>query len=782
MIRNYFKTALRTLTKNRSYAAINIIGLSVSLAAAIPLLLWVWDELSFDRMHSKGDHIYRVATTFKSNDGQVWPVAPAPLAVFGPAKVPVIEQACRIKGGKGAISVTYQEKRFNEIPTYVDPAFFSIFDFPLLEGDQNNPFPDNHSIVISKVLARKYFGKAHAIGKMITGPENENYKVTGIIDDIPGNSSITASLLLPFAILNENHNGPGLNTEWGNFDYPTYFLLQANADPAAIGKQLADIQRENTGFYESLVYLMQPLHKIHLFGPKGEDRGMQQVKIFALIAIVILLIACINYVNLVTARSARRSREVSVRKIVGANKGHLFGQFISESLVVFIIALILAVGLVFLTIPFYNELAGKEMIFSLLDDRVWTLFGGILLIVLLAAGLYPALILSAFKPARSLKGILPGFGINNNFRKTLIVIQFICSVALIISTLVISGQLNYIREKKPGYNRENVFVFPQWNFADKYHTIRDKLRNQPGILGVTAASSKVYNIGSQTKDIEWEGKPASMSDFMINQISTDRNFLEVLDIELRSGKGFSGTSADSSYVILNETAVKQMNLKDPIGKIIDFHNTTRTIAGVARDFHFKNMKTAIEPCIIFMDPKKWGGMYVRTTSKDASEAIAAVERLWKQYNSDYYFDYEFLDESFDNLYKVDIRAGKLFRIFACIAILLSCLGLFGLITYTVETKVKEIGIRKILGADVANIVLLISKDFLLLVGLSFIVAFPFAWWMLNNWLNDYAYHTDIEWWVFVITGLIVLGITGITVGGKSLRAATANPVNNLRNE
>lgn len=785
MLKNYIKTAFRTLVKSKSYAIINIAGLAISLAASVLLLLWVSDELSYDRMHSKADRIYVAAAAIGKSKDQLWPVTSAPLAIFGKAEIPAIEEACRTSTFNNSILLEYQDKKFTEASVYVDQNFFKLFDFTLLEGNPAQPFPDNRSIVLSKTAAEKYFGKEPAMGKILQVKEGNAYKVTGVMEDMPKNSSLQFSLMMPFDVLAENRPNNPLNADWGNLNYQTYFLLKANADAAAVGKQLADIHRKNqpSDFWKDLNYLMQPLTTYHLYTADGDEQGMKQVKIFALVAIVILLIACINYVNLVTARATRRGKEVSVRKVVGANKGHLFWQFIAESFVVFIISMLVAIGLLYALMPMYNSLSGKEMVFSLLDRNVWTIFGLSLLAVLILAGVYPALILSSFNPALALKGIIPGLGKNSGFRKALVVVQFTCSIVLIVATLIISRQLAYIRSMNLGYSKENILTFESHNFRKNFDGIKQQLEQQPGILGVTASTQRILNVQSSTGDLEWEGKPANMNSFMINQLSVDRAFPEVMNMELVAGKGFTGTAADSNHYLLNETAVKIIGLDNPVGKPVTFHDNPGIIAGVLKDFHFKDMKTAIEPCILFMDPDwSWNTMYVKTTGSQATQALAAVEKLWKQHNADYEFDYQFLDESFDALYKSDIRAGKLFNLFAGVAILLSCLGLFGLVTYTAETKVKEIGIRKTLGASVSNIILLISKDFLKLVGISFLVAFPLGWWMMNRWLENYVYRTAIEWWVFALAGFAAFVIAAITVCGKSLRAARENPIKAIRTE
>ncbi|GAA4803443.1 ABC transporter permease [Olivibacter ginsenosidimutans] len=751
-------------------------------------MLWVWDELSFDRMHRNGDRIYMVGSSFDADLNTIWPVAPPPIALFGKAEIPTIADACRVNHNvDGSLLVEYHAKKFNEAPSYVDPSFFSMLDFPLITGNTKQPFPDNHSVILGETLAKKYFGKDNAIGQIIQiGPEKENYTVSGIIHDIPKNSSFEGALFFPFEALNpKNKGGDDLNTQWGAFSYTTLLFLKKGADPKVTGEQLANLHRKNqpADIFEHLQYILQPLPKVHLYDFKGNEQGMQQVKIFILVGFVILLIACINYVNLVTARSSRRSREVSVRKIVGANRMHLFWQFISESTLVFVLSLVAAIGLIYLVVPLYNQLSGKELAFNLLDAKVWQLFVGTFLLVILMAGIYPALVLSTFKPALALKGVLPGLGKKSTFRQVLVIVQFTCSVVLIICTVVISRQLTYIRHKNLGYDKENVFILNQRNFKPHYEMIRDELQRQAGIHGVTASSSNITNVGSGTGDIEWEGKPASMANFMINQMSIDRNFLDVLGLKLIQGKGFTGTPADSGYVFLNETAVKAMHLTHPIGQKITFHNIPNmTIAGVVKDFYFKDMKTAIAPCILYMDASGWGGLYVKTTGKDTDKALAAVQRLWKQYNPDYNFEYEFLDDAFDKLYKADIRSGKLFNLFSGVAILLSCLGLFGLVTYTAETKVKEIGIRKTLGASVQHIIVLISKDFLMLVIIALIVAFPLAWWMMSKWLDNYVYRTDLSWWIFVVAGLAAFIIATITVCSKALKAAQVNPIKSLRSE
>lgn len=788
MFTNYILIAYRNLIKNKTYSIINISGLAVSLTASVLLLLWVWDELSFDRFNEKADRIYTAAASFDKDHKQVWPVTPAPLATFAKQQIAAVENTARLMEN-GDILMQYGEKKFDEKRTaYADPSLFTIFNFPLVAGSVSHLFNDNRSMVISETTAKKYFGAGDVIGKVIKVNNKDNFTVTGVFKDMPQNSSVRYDIVMPFEILNERYkqNGAeGYDADWGEYDYATYFLVKPGTNAALLGKQLADLHRKNQqeDFIKDLYYIMQPLTKVHLYTATGDDNGAQVVKIFFVVAIVILLIACINYINLVTARATKRAKEVSVRKVVGAGKKQLFWQFITESLLVFVIAMVLSLVIIYSIMPFYNNLSGKNLIFNFYDGRVLVLYGCALLVTVLFAGIYPALTLSSFNPALALKGLILGLGKNAFFRKMLVVVQFTCSIVLIISTVIIGQQLKYIRQKNLGFNKKNVITFNGRKFADHYDAIKAELEKQSGITGVTAGSNDIMNIQSTTGDADWDGKTADQANFMINQMDVDRNFLKVMNLQLVSGTGFTGTPADSAHYIINEEAARQMRIKDPIGKRFTFHNRKGTIVGVVKDFHFKNMRLNIQPCILsYKMFWNWWRFYVKTTGSNAPQAIAALQKLWKEYNPDYEFEYQFLDQRFDDMYKNDIHVAVLFDCFAGIAIVISCLGLFGLVTYMAETKVKEIGIRKTLGASVSNIIMLLSKDFMKLVFISLLIAFPVAWFMMNKWLTNYAYRTELQWWVFAIAGACAFFIAFITVSSKAFRAAQSNPVKSLRSE
>ncbi len=788
MLKNYFKTALRGLRNNKTYSFINITGLAVSLAVSMLLLLWVKDELSYDRFNVNAANIYKLAP--KLGDNNVWGTTPAPAAVYAKKEVPEVQDACRIRDNWAVSIFEYKDKKITEWHNcYVDPSFFSIFTYPLIKGNPQHPFADAHSIVMSESTAKRFFGDEDPMGKTLKGDDKKLYTVTGVMKDMPANSSINYNIVFNFQQLEQEYDTSGyfksLNSNWGQYNYDTYVLIKPNADPNAAAQKLSIIHRHyfDIEANKHLVYLFNPLTKIHLYASDGRDQGMMVVKIFFLVAVIVLLIACINYVNLITARAMKRSKEISLRKIVGAGKPELFMQFLSESLLTFLIALVLATVIIYLVMPLYNNISGKNIVFQPWSPNVLAVYGLTLLATLLLAGIYPAITLSSFKPLEAMKGKLSGVGGKNNFRKVLVVVQFSFTIILITSTIIIGKQLKYIREKNLGYDKQNVFSFWMRNINNHYDAAVAELLKEPGISGVTESGENIISNYSGSTDVDWDGKRSDQQSFAIIQLPVERNFLQVMGMQLVEGSGFTGSPADSAHFILNETAVKTAGIKEPvIGKRLSFHGINGVIAGVVKDFHFQDMHQKILPLLMQYDKNWRGKMYVRTTAKDAPRALAAAERLWKKYNADYAFDYNFLDSQFDDLYKTDTHIGQLFNCFATITILISCLGLFGLVTFTAESKVKEIGVRKVLGASVPNLVALMSKDFLVLVLVAATIAFPVAWYGLNNFLQGYAYRTDLSWWVFALAGIITMLIAMFTVSFKCVQAALANPVTAMKNE
>jgi putative ABC transport system permease protein len=786
MLRNYIKTAWRNLWKNKFYASINIAGLAIGLAVGLIILLWVNDEKSYDRFHSKQEEIYRVVPEVGSGESlQSWAHAPAPIATYGKQTIPGVKEAVRIALNYDYSFYSWNNKKFSSLSgVYVDSSFFSLFDFPIIDGLRTHPFPDNNSVLITKKTAATIFGKEDPIGKVISADNKTNFIVRGVIADFPSNSSIQADMLFPMKILETSFQPDdywkSFNEDWGDFMFETYFQVEPNTSIAGIEQKLKELHTKNNKHGNAL-YHLRPISSIHLYGLDGKSGNAQMVNIFMGVAILLLLIACINYVNLSTARAMLRAREVSVRKIVGAGKAQLFFQFIAETLILFLIATVLATSLIKLLMPLYNSISGKNNEFELWNTSVLSTIGITIAGTLIASSIYPALLLSSFKPILALKGkISNGIG-NAGFRKVLVVAQFSFAVMLIISTLIIGKQLSFLRSKELGYDRSHMFYFNMNEAGKHYDAIRTELLQQPGVLGITAASANLTNVNNTTSDTDWDGKPQNM-DFLIHPVRVDNNFFSTMKMQLTLGKGFTGLPSDTSGVVLNETAILNAGIKDPIGKSFTLWQKKATIVGVVKDFHYTSLKREIEPAVFYIRATAPHLMYIRTNGKDAAKAIAAAAAAFKKYNGDWPFEYKFLDETYDRLYRADQRTGKLFNIFAVIAILISCLGLFGLATYTTQVKTREIGIRKVLGASVAGVTGMLAKDFVKLVAIAVIIASPMAWYAMHHWLQDFAYRTSIGAWVFLLAGFIAILIALITVSSQAIRAALANPVKSLKTE
>ena len=785
MFKNYFKTAWRNLSNNKFYSAINIAGLAIGLAVGIMILLWVQNELSYDKFHHNANNIYKINSHLGSGtSAQVWEGAPGPLLLFS-KQLPEVENAARVNEIYEQILFKYQDKKFYESKlAFVDSTFFSIFDFKLIEGSASKPFPDVTSIIITSSEARKYFGDEEAIGKILTTDQG-NFTVSGVVSDFPENSSMQYNMLLPMSLYAQQFGGNGewktIDEDLGNYYFRIYLQLRKDASPQIVSQKISKLyldKRKGDANVSGDFFTLQSLPSLHLIAADGNSSALQTVRIFLIVAILILCIACINYVNLSTARSILRSKEVSMRKIIGAARGQLFLQFIIESVLLFVIASAVSLFIIYLLLPLYNQVSGRQLLFSFSNGGVLTVVVCAIAGSLALSGIYPALQLSSFKPIESLRGKL-SLGIKKaTFRKALVVTQFVFSVALIISTIVISRQLQYMREKDLGFDKEHVFVFGLRN--EIHDHFENELLKQPGILGVASISGTIAGVNSSTGDTYWDGKEKDRS-FLIHPNGIDKDFIPLMKMKIVQGSNFSGSPADSAHFILNETAVRQAGIKDPVGKSFTLWQNKGTIIGVVKDFNYASLKTAIEPAIFYYDPRGWA-MYVKTTGKDAPKAIAAAQKIWKGYTSEFPFEYSFLDDDFNRMYKDDQRTGTLFNVFAIAAILISCLGLFGLATYTAQVKTKEIGIRKVLGASVISLIRLLSKEFIVLVVTAFVIATPIAWYFMSKWLRDFAYRININWWIFLLTGLLAIFIALLTVGFQALKAAVANPVKSLRTE
>jgi len=790
MIKNYFKTAWRNILRNKFYALINVIGLTVGLTFGLLILLWVNDEFSFDTFNTKADRIYRInAQIGTGTSRQTWSGLPGPIAMHAIKDVPEVENSVRINS-YGYPVYRYKDKLLSagDHGAYVvDASLFKVFDYKLLKGNINNPFPDIHSIIITETTAKRFFGDEDPIGKVLLGNGKDNYTVTGVLADFPESSTFKADMLFSFELAKKNYQGGGywksLEQDWGDYFYDTYVLIKPGTSAKAVADKLTAIHLANQkeAVQAKLQYVAEPLLHLHLYNNDGTPAGLQTAKIFLIVAVLILIIACINYVNLSTARAMLRSKEVSVRKIIGAERKQLFAQFIIETTLFFVVAVMLSLIAVKSLMPVYNAISGKEMQFDLLDAGIWKVIILTVIGSLAASSIYPALLLSSFKPINALKGKV-SLGVDNVlFRKGLVITQFIFSIVLIIGTLIIRQQLKYIQDKDLGYDKSHVFGVDMGGIYGHYDAVRAELMSQPGVVDVTRAGDNIVNINNGTGDTDWDGKDSKRS-FLIHPLNIDETYINFFKLRIVAGRAFMSGKADSANYILNETAVREAGIKDPIGKLFSLHDKNGIIIGIVKDFHFASLKQKIEPAILCDAPQNCGTIFIKTTGMGAPQATKAAEKAYKAYNPVVPYSYEFLDANYDALYKTDMRSGTLFSIFAGIAIFISCLGLLGLAAYTAQVKVKEIGIRKVLGASVTNITAMLSADFLKLVVLSIIIATPIGWYAMQKWLQNYAYPVQMHWWVFALAGTSAIVIAFVTISFQAIKAALVNPVRSLRSE
>ena len=790
MFKIHLKSAWRNLWKSKFYNGLSLLGLSLGLCVAIFIAVWIKAELSYNKI-GDSSHIYRVSSILSSGENsQTWGISVGPIAYYAKKEVPEVEDAVRIRDFYGYRIFSSSSNKFEaKAGALTDPEFFSFFDLKFIEGNSSAPFSGNNSVIITKKAALKYFGTTEAMGKTIAADYKDNFTVTGIIEDIPKNSSLDYELFFPLSIFSEQYDGnrywESMDSDWGNFNFLTFLKLKENTSPEKVVQKLTKIQKaKDRNAIQSETkdaYYLQPIQQMNLYSYGGEPTQIKTVRIFGIVLILILCIACINYVNLNTARSIQRAKEVSLRKLIGAERKQLFTQFIIESCIFFLLAIVLAMGLSYLLAPYFNSVAGKDIDFNFREPELWGMIGMVFVSTLVASSIYPAVLLSSFKPLEAIKGnVITGVGAGT-FRKVLVCLQFSFSVILIISTIIIGKQLDFITSKNPGYDRSQVFHFamPQEMRSHK-EAIVNQVKNLPNIASVSFSNSNIVNNGMTTGDTNWDGKDPQ-SDFIVNPIGIDEDFIPMMKMQLLEGENFKGRTEDSLHFILNETAVKQAGIEDPVGKSFELWETKGIIAGVVKDFNFASMKNEIEPAVMYYDPDPYR-MYIKTKDGDISGSMAAIEEIWNTYNPDFPFNYSFLDKQYETMYRNDIRTGKLFKIFSILAIFVSCLGLFGLSTYTAQLKKREIGIRKVLGASVAQITSLLSKDFLKLISLSCIIAIPIGWYLMQFWLQNFAYKTSLDWWIFAGAGMLTLFIALLTISSQAIKAALANPVKNIKTE
>ena len=799
MLKNYVKIAWRNILKNRGIFSLNIIGLALGIASCIVITLFVVDELSYDRYNEKADEIVNVVFRAKVNGEEIKEGSiMAPVGETLKREFPEVLDATRIRNfGTPKIVVdnqAYREDRF----AFVDSNFFNVFTLPIIDGDAKNPLQEPNTAVITKSEAKKFFGATNPIGKLfyLEGQE-QPFRVTGVIDEVPQNSHFHFDVFASMEGLDE-----AKCDSWFRGDFFTYLLLKEGSDyksletklPFIIEKYMGPKMLEKMGVpYEEFTKENQlglrifPLTDIHLYSDNSAYSQLEQggdikyVYVFSAIALFMLFIACINFMNLSTATAAKRAKEVGIRKVLGSNKNQLLYQFLSEAFMATFIAMSLAMVLVVVSLPFYNSLSGKELQLDYLGQPV-VLLSLLLLTVLISllAGGYPAFFLSSFKPISALKNKFLGGNDNKGIRGGLVVFQFVISAGLILATLIVNQQMQYIQNKDIGYDRNELLVLREAYLLGKdQQAFKNKLLKNPKVTSISQSAFAPAGFSDNNQTMVYKDGQFSRRMPVYN---IDENYIPTMGMQLVAGRNFSKEfGADSTNVIINETAVKVLGLgENPLGKVITEGEGSKTVVGVIKDFHFKSLHQPIDPLFMMYGP--YGGFIVKAKSSDMSALISDAQSLWNSFGSDETFGYTLLDESYRQTYVTEDKMGTLLNVFALLTILVACLGLFGLVTFTAEQRFKEIGIRKVLGSSVAGIVTMLSKDFLKLVCLSFLVAFPLGYYLMNKWLQGFAYRIEIQWWMFVLAGLITIAIAFMTIGWKSFRAATMNPVLALKDE
>ena len=788
MLTNFFKVAWRNLLRNKGFSFINIAGLAIGMAAAILITLWIQHEMSYDQFHVKKDRIYEAWNKAHfSGKLQCWNTTPKILARTLEKDVPEVERAVRVYWPRN-ILFSLGEKRLTAAGNQVDTGFLQMFSFPMLKGNPQTALNDGYSIVLTEKLAKNLFGDEDPMGKILKLDNKDNFTVTGILKDLPNNSRFGFEFLTNWELVKRQGED---DSSWGNNSTRTYVLLKENASMASANDKIKGIKvrysKDEDPNWEMFIYPSSRWRLYSSFTNGKEDGGLIDfVKLFGVIALFILLIACINFMNLSTARSEKRAKEVGIRKVVGAQKGSLIGQFIGESIMIACIAGILALGLVQLSLPAFGKLTDKELHLDFANIYFWLSAIGFVVFTGIVAGSYPAFFLSSFKPVKVLKGTFKAAHALVTPRKMLVVLQFTFAIILIICTSIVKQQIDHAQNRETGYDRNNlVYHFLTDELRKSYPLVKNELLSSGVATSVSRTSSPLTQGWSDTWGFEWVGKdPADKTDF--DRYVADEELVKTAGFRITRGRDFNLKEfpTDSSGMILNESAVKAMNFKDPIGQIVKDDGREYHVVGVINDFILQSPYYPTKPMVIEGCSNDWMNVihFKLNAANSTADNLTKAEAIFKKYNSEYPFEYKFIDEEYSQKFKAEERTGTLAALFAGLTIFISCLGLFGLATYMAENRIKEIGIRKVLGASIPGITALLSKDFLKLVMISFVIASPVAWWMMDKWLQDYPYHVNIHWYVFAIAGLLSFLISVLTVSYQAIKAAVANPVKSLRTE
>jgi ABC-type antimicrobial peptide transport system permease subunit len=793
MLLNYLKIAWRNLVAGKSFSFINIFGLAIGMSGTCLIVLWLQNEISFDNFHTNKDRIYQVYGLSGNVDGEAFAISVTsqPLGPTLKKDYPEVENVTRVKGISSFL-VTANDKSITGIEgNIVDPSFFQVFSFPLVKGAENKQLDNLHSIVITEKLAKKLFGEEDALNKTIQIDVADNFIVTGILKDLPPNTDFSFEYLLPWDYLKKR--GEGYNNEsWLSNNTPTYVLLKSNTNVAAFEAKIKDISRRYAGRNDVWTHFLFPLSQWHLYSEfeNGKSVGgrIEMVRTFGLIAAFILLIACINFMNLSTARSEKRAKEVGIRKAAGAGKGLLIGQFMMEAFLTASIAGIISLLIVQFALPSFNTLINTQLVIPYFNGAYWLWTLAFLVFTSLLAGSYPAFYLSSFNPIGIFKKQFKRTQAAVSPRKVLVVTQFTFAILLIISTMVVKNQVEYAQNREMGYSKNNlIHVNFVGDIEKNYSLIKQELLNSGIATSVTKTMDGITQNGSRTWGLRWPGEAPNDTNTTITLFSSDADFVKTANLKLIKGRDIDINKypTDSFAVLLNETAVKLMGFKDPIGQILSTKDakTKWQVVGVVKDYVTGSPYEEIPP-IVIEGPGAWfNTMHIKLNSAHSTaDNLAKAEQIFKKYNAAYPFDYQFVDQEYANQFENEQRTKTLSGLFAALAIFISCLGLFGLASFVAEQRTKEIGIRKVLGASVPNLWGMLSKDFLVLVLISLFIASPLAYYFMNGWLQQYSYRTEISWWIFAAAGVGALSITLLTVSFQAIKAALVNPVKSLKSE
>ncbi len=786
MFSNYIKIAIRNLLRQKAFSIINISGLAIGMASAILIMIWIQNEISHDRFHEKGDRLYTLNNRDRFN-GELWAwnTTPNILAPTIKNDYPEVEDVVRTNSANFLFN--YKDTRLIASGMFTDTGFFHLFSFPLIKGSPKDVLNGVNNIVVTEKFARKLFGTEDAMGKIVRIDSNDHFTVTGVMKDLPSNTIFEFDYLVPWTYMNKLD---WADSSWGNNSVKSYVLLKPNVSQETFNQKIKNVTKDHDEGSTTEVFT-------YLFGDawlynksvNGQYVGgrIELVRLFAIIAAFILLIACINFMNLSTARSEKRAKEVGIRKVVGAPKSLLVGQFLGESILVALLAGILSLVIVQLSLPSFSTLFNKQLSIPYNNPAFWGY--GLLFVVLtgLIAGSYPAFFLSSYKPVKVLKGTFKAAHALVTPRKVLVVIQFTFAIILIICTIIITRQINHAQNRDAGYDRSQlVYMFLRGDMDKNYNAIKNELISSGAAVAVTKSMSPITQRWSDSWGFSWEGstKEDEKQDFI--RMASDADFVKTMGVKLVEGRDIDINlhPGDSTALLLNETAVKAMGFKNPIGQLVrEGNGRAWVVVGVLKDFIFESPFQKIEKLMV-NGPSAWFNVmhFKLSPSKSTKESLALAENIFKKYNPQYPFEYNFADESYAKKFDSQKRTGQLAALFAGLTIFISCLGLFGLAAYMAQNRIKEIGVRRVLGASVNNITTLLSKDFLKLVFISLVIATPISWWAMNEWLKDFEYRVTVEWWVFAVAGIVSIAIALITVGYQAIRAALSNPVKNLRTE